>query len=97
ISKRDWSSDVCSSDLVPDHLLEDLANSIPLDPTPKTQRTMATSSFDLDHWIEDHGLDVVGPQPWNDGRKWVFRQCPWNSDHRDRSKERRVGIQGSNR
>jgi len=30
-------------------------------------------------------LDVNGPSPWNNGRKWIFRICPWNPDHTNRA------------
>jgi hypothetical protein len=47
---------------------------------------MPTSqSFDLERWIHEHQLDVDGPAQWQGGRKWVFRTCPWNSDHTNRS------------
>ena len=39
------------------------------------------TSFDIDRWIQEHGLEVNGPDQWQGGRKWVFRVCPWNSDH----------------
>jgi P4 family phage/plasmid primase-like protien len=42
-------------------------------------------AFDLDQWIADHGLDLIGPLPWRDGRKWIFPICPWNEEHRNRS------------
>ena len=45
----------------------------------------ATGTFDLETWIEDHGLDVIGPQPWQDGIKFVLPECPWNSDHTNHS------------
>jgi hypothetical protein len=42
-------------------------------------------SFDIERWIHDYHLEVDGPEPWQGGRKWVFRVCPWNSDHTNRS------------
>jgi hypothetical protein len=41
--------------------------------------------FDLTTWITEHKLDVIGPTPWNQAQRWVFRTCPWNSDHTNRS------------
>jgi hypothetical protein len=41
--------------------------------------------FDLAQWIEAHGLDVREKQDWRGGKRWIFRVCPWNADHRDRS------------
>ena len=70
-------------------LLESLAFSVPR-PASKTADATAPeyrgdNNFDLDQWIDGHGLDVDGPRPWKDGRKWVFRICPWNPDHTNRS------------
>ncbi len=42
----------------------------------------AGGHFDLQQWIERHRLDVDGPEPWKGGRRWVFRTCPWNPEHR---------------
>ena len=41
--------------------------------------------FDLESWISKHCVNVSGPMPWKDGRKWVFDVCPFNSDHTNRS------------
>jgi hypothetical protein len=41
--------------------------------------------FDLAQWIDEHGLDVREKQDWRGGKRWIFRVCPWNSAHRDRS------------
>ena len=43
------------------------------------------SSLDLAAWISEHGLDVEGPEPWQDGELWTFAVCLWNSDHQNRS------------
>jgi hypothetical protein len=68
-------------------LLETLAASAPKTAVP--QRTGAAQSidqsFDVDRWIIDRSIKVVGPTPWKDGRKWVFPICPWNPDHTNRS------------
>lgn len=39
----------------------------------------------LDEWIAAHNLDVEGPYEWNGGRKWIFRTCPWNAAHTNKS------------
>jgi putative DNA primase/helicase len=40
------------------------------------------NGFDLEQWIDEHDLPVVGQKPWNDGGDvWVLNPCPWNSDH----------------
>ena len=37
--------------------------------------------FDADRWISEHCTDIGGPKPWNGGRKWVFKVCPFNPAH----------------
>lgn len=49
------------------------------------QAAQGNGTFDLAQWIAGHGLDVIGPEAWQDGRRWVFRACPWNRDHTNRS------------
>jgi P4 family phage/plasmid primase-like protien len=74
-------------ELVCHELLVALAQSVPV--PPQNGRVGAgggrAASFNLEHWIVDHGLDVLGPSPWEGGRRWIFRICPWNPDHRNRS------------
>ena len=41
----------------------------------------ASNGFILDDWILRHGLNVNSPVPYNGGRKWVFKVCPFNPDH----------------
>lgn len=65
---------------VPMELLEDLAGRMPQAQARDAARGNGVS-FDLDQWIRDRGLDVSGPTDWKGGRRWIFRTCPWNSDH----------------
>ncbi len=37
--------------------------------------------FDLQEWIDKHGLDVAEKTNWNGGTKWILKQCPFNSAH----------------
>ena len=49
---------------------------------PEPQVTASPSSgFVLDDWILRHGLNVNSPVPYNGGRKWVFKVCPFNPQH----------------
>ena len=38
-------------------------------------------AFDADRWISEHCPEIGEPKPWNGGRKWVFRVCPFNPAH----------------
>src|SRR5690606_39761696 len=49
---RDWSSDVCSSDLPPEILRTDFLMSSPENSSwPSTPRTHCSSSFGWRHWV----------------------------------------------
>ena len=41
--------------------------------------------FEITAWIARYCPDAEGPEPWQDGRKWIFPVCPFNPDHRNRS------------
>jgi hypothetical protein len=49
-------------------------------PEPVPVQT-ASNGFVLDDWILRHGLNVNSPVPYNGGRKWVFKVCPFNPQH----------------
>lgn len=44
-----------------------------------------TESFEIEKWIAQYCPEAEGPEPWQDGRKWIFPVCPFNSDHANRS------------
>lgn len=71
--------------VVPLESLEPLAASLPpqqrQDPNPRRN----SSPMDVDGFLAQHGLEVARSGPWQDGKRWVLRTCPWNSDHQDRS------------
>ena len=70
--------------VVPHELLEMLVASAP-SPESARRRAVGSESFDLNGWIVKHALDVAGPFSWQSGSRWIFRQCPWNADHHNRS------------
>jgi hypothetical protein len=59
--------------------------------TAPTKGNSYSHDFDVGEWIRAQGLDVTGPDPWAGkpgapGRyRWVFKTCPWNPEHTDRS------------
>jgi hypothetical protein len=68
---------------VPVTKLRALADRLPPEPAKGTARG-GDGDFDLARWIEGHNLPVAREGPWDGtGYKWVLRECPWNSDHRD--------------
>jgi P4 family phage/plasmid primase-like protien len=67
-------------------LLEAIATPVTLSTAPGTTHEQGPKqSFDLATWIRERQLDVTGPLPWQGGQKWVFKTCPWNTEHTDRS------------
>lgn len=48
---------------------------------PEGKKQTRRSIFDVERWLEDHGIDFAPSAEWKDGRKWVLNPCPWNSDH----------------
>lgn len=73
--------------VVPRERLEQLAATLPAPPKDQRPgRRRANADFDLAKWIADHALEVDGPFVWGQGgQKWVFRVCPWNPEHANRS------------
>lgn len=41
--------------------------------------------FDIERWIAEFAPDAGEPVPYKDGRKWVFKVCPFNPEHSNRS------------
>lgn len=42
----------------------------------------------LDQWLSEHAARLgacVGPTTWKSGRKWVFKVCPFNASHDDKT------------
>jgi putative DNA primase/helicase len=57
-------------------------------PAPRADRT--GPKVDMASWLESWiatylSGKLLGPFPYEDGRKWVFALCPWNADHTNRS------------
>ena len=66
--------------------LQALAATLPQEPKQTRRNTQkGGGAFDIDRWIAENGLDVIGPTDWKDGQRWVFRVCPWNDDHTNHS------------
>lgn len=67
---------------VVDHaLLEALAAEAPAAPPREPQHVSKCRPFDIDSFIAQNGFDVDGPDPWQGGRRWVFRRSPMCEHH----------------
>lgn len=59
--------------------LEKLASEyIEAQPIQKRQK----SSFDIEGWIEEHGIRVSRIDTWKDTTKYVLEECPFDSNHK---------------
>lgn len=67
--------------------LQALAGLRPIAPPASDSRNGATGqAFDLTRWVSDRRLDVFDPVPYQGtAKKWIFRACPFNPAHTDRS------------
>ena len=67
--------------------LERLAAGAPASCQPRSQRYRQDSSnrvlrFDIEAWLAQGVLDIIkGPEPYEGGRRWTLRECPFNPEH----------------
>ena len=56
---------------------------------PASKANSNSQSFDVEQWMEKHGLDVANIKQWAGtdfgGRLYVLRVCPFNPDHYNKS------------
>jgi P4 family phage/plasmid primase-like protien len=85
--RRSWMLDIPERiEAVPLDALEELA-ALAQPPSYASNSSAKRPSqsghgFDIDQWLADSGLDIVkGPEPYNGGRKWTLRECPFNTLH----------------
>lgn len=43
------------------------------------------SKIDITDLLRRNGVAFDGPDPWNAGQKWVLHECPWNTQHTNKS------------
>lgn len=61
-------------------LLEQLAGDLPQ--APPKQQMKAERSFDLEEWLDQHGIAVNCVKEWKDATKYVLAECPFDSNHK---------------
>ena len=66
-------------------LLESLASLAPKDHSPKSVVMPVTGGFDFEQLRAEHDAEMVGPMAYEGGHKWIFPECPWNTDHNNRA------------
>lgn len=43
------------------------------------------TNVEIEDWVKKHGIEVSHKKEWQDSKLLVFKECPWNSDHTDKS------------
>ena len=71
---------------IPDEMIcvsqEQLQEIVPAEmPQEDPEPVIGCSTFNLDEWIAEYCPELGNPIPYHGGRKWIFRVCPFNSDH----------------
>ncbi len=71
---------------VPPELLHKLAAQAPPDSNPRPSRVApgrrGPVQFDLEQFLNRHGISYRAPVPHEGGRKFVLEACPFNPDHK---------------
>ena len=60
--------------------LERLAEEYPQEVA--TPRTASKSTFDLDGWLNEHGIRVHAVKEWKDATRYVLEECPFDLNHK---------------
>jgi len=61
--------------------LEALVKLLPQQEAPQPYNSYNPAAFDLQKWIDEHGVQVTEKQSWSGGTKWILDCCPFNPQH----------------
>ena len=61
--------------------LEAVAGLLPQQEKPQQYNGYNPGTFDLQDWIDKHGIEVSEKIAWTGGTKWVLDHCPFNPQH----------------
>ena len=80
---------LCEFVRVPDEIkvnereyFEKIANLYPEDVRPTRENNYSTEKFDLDAFIEKHGIKITKIENVSGGKKYILDHCPFNESHR---------------
>ena len=62
--------------------LEALVKLLPQQEQPQAYNGYNPNSFDLQEWIDKHGVEVREKSSWDGGTKWILDHCPFNPEHK---------------
>ena len=64
----------------PREILERLAAEYPVEASaPKSRRS---GSFDVEEWLQEHGIRVHAVKVWKDATRYVLEECPFDNSHK---------------
>lgn len=63
-------------------LIDKLLELLPDSEEPAKVNNYNPKSFDLQSWIDEHGLKVKEKTKWSGGTKWILEECPFDSSHK---------------
>ena len=64
--------------------LQALVDSVPKPEQPQKYNSYNPNQFDLQKWIDDHGIEVTEKTTWAGGTKWILDHCPFNDQHNNK-------------
>lgn len=74
--------------LVPDEIkeiapefLKDLVAKLPQNEAPQQYNKYNPENFDVQEWLDNHGVEVREKTTWKEGTKWILDHCPFNPQH----------------
>lgn len=67
--------------VTPAAFLESLVKMLPAEEKPQKYNGYHPAGFDLQAWIDAHGIAVTEKLPWTGGTKWILDHCPFNPQH----------------
>ena len=69
--------------VTPCELIEKVAAILPVQEAPSRSNNWSTEHFDLDGFIERHGIKVIRRSRFAGGEKLILEQCPFDPNHKD--------------
>ena len=61
--------------------LEELVRILPQEEKPQRYNSYNPGGFNLQDWIDQHGVAVKEKTSWAGGTKWILECCPFNPQH----------------
>ncbi|MGD0290697.1 MAG: AAA family ATPase [Candidatus Binataceae bacterium] len=61
--------------------LDKVAHLLPQPEPPARRDSTAQSSFNLENWIAERGIEVTRESTWSGGRRWILSRCLFDPSH----------------